>query len=264
MINEIDRELQPRINQLREHALYQKIQTPKHLQIFMQHHVFAVWDFMSLLTALQKKLTKTTTPWVPVGDPQIRYFINELVLAKETDVNFFGKRQSHFEMYLDAMEKARASTALIKNFLLHVTHGTDIFLLITATKLPHNIKLFLKNTFEIISEGRTHKIAAALSFGRQEIIPGKFSGIIENIQKDFPKEDLSLCKYYFDRNIAQSVNKHGATSFKMLEKLCGKDEKKWEEAKQTAKESLDARFILWRGIEEEITANISSKNFQTI
>jgi hypothetical protein len=106
MIDEIDRELQPRINQLREHALYQKIQTPKHLQIFMQHHVFAVWDFMSLLTALQKKLTKTTTPWIPIGDPQIRYFINELVLAKETDVNFYGKRQSHFEMYLEAMEKA--------------------------------------------------------------------------------------------------------------------------------------------------------------
>lgn len=73
----------------------------------MEHHVFAVWDFMSLLKALQEKFTKTTTPWYPVGNPEIRYLINEIVLAEESDLNFYGKHQSHFEMYLDAIEKLR-------------------------------------------------------------------------------------------------------------------------------------------------------------
>jgi len=263
-INEVNKALQPKINQLLEHSLYQKITTPEHLQIFMEHHVFAVWDFMSLLTALQEKLTKTTNPWVPVGNPETRYLINEIVLAEETDVNSFGKHQSHFEMYLDAMEKSGADTGRIKNFLLQVTHGTDIFLLIAATKLPHNIKIFLKNTFEVITEGRSHKIASAFTFGREGLIPGMFTSIIEKVQQNFPKEDLSLFKYYFDRHIELDADEHGPMAFKMVAELCGNDDEKWQEAQQIAEEALDARLELWRGIEEEISENINSKNLQTI
>jgi len=263
-INEVNKALEPKVNQLLEHSLYQKITTPRHLQIFMEHHVFAVWDFMSLLTALQEKLTKTTTPWVPVGNPETRYLINEIVLAEETDVNFFGNHQSHFEMYLDAMEKSGADTGRVKDFLLQVTHGTDIFLLIAATKLPHNIKIFLKNTFEVITEGRAHKIAAAFTFGREGLIPGMFTSIIANVQKNFPDEDLSLFKYYFDRHIELDADEHGPMAFKMVAELCENDEKKWEEVQQTAEEALDARLELWKGIEEEISENINSENLQTI
>jgi hypothetical protein len=263
-INEVNNALQPKINQLLEHPLYQKITTPEHLQIFMEHHVFAVWDFMSLLTTLQEKLTKTTTPWVPVGNPETRYLINEIVLAEETDVNYFGKHQSHFEMYLDAMEKSGADAARIKDFLLQVTHGTDIFLLIAATKLPHNIKIFLKNTFEIITEGNAHKIASAFTFGREGLIPGMFTSIIENIQQNFPKEDLSLFKYYFERHIELDGDQHGPMAYKMVEELCGNDDEKWQDVQQTAEEALDARLTLWKGIEEEILENIDSKNLQVI
>ena len=262
-INEVNKALRPKINQLLEHSLYQKIKTPEHLQIFMEHHVFAVWDFMSLLTALQEKLTKTTNPWVPVGNPETRYLINEIVLAEETDVNYFGDHQSHFEMYLDAMEKSGADTGRIKDFLLQVHHGTDIFLLIAATKLPLNIKVFLKNTFEVISEEKPHKIASAFTFGREGLIPGMFTSIIENVQQNFPKEDLSLFKYYFDRHIELDGDEHGPMAFRMVEELCGNDEKKWEEVKRTAEEALDARLKLWEGIEEEISENIESKNLQT-
>ncbi len=264
-INEVNKALQPKINQLLEHPLYQKITTPEHLKIFMEHHVFAVWDFMCLLTALQEKLTKTTNPWVPVSNPEIRYLINEIVLAEETDVNYFGKHQSHFEMYLDAMEKSGADTGKIKDFLLQVTHGTDIFLLIAATKLPHNIKIFLKNTFEVISEGKSHKITSAFTFGREGLIPGMlFTSIIEKVQQNFPNEDLSLFKYYFDRRIELDSDEHGSMAFKMVEKLCGNDDEKWDKVRQTAEEALDARLELWKGIEEEISENIDSKNLQTI
>ena len=108
-IKEINGSLEPFTNQLINHSLYKKISTPEHLKVFMEHHVFAVWDFMSLLTALQERLTKTTNPWLPVGNPETRYLINEIVLAEETDLNIHGKRQSHFEMYLDAMEASQAN-----------------------------------------------------------------------------------------------------------------------------------------------------------
>lgn len=256
MIDEINERLKPQADQLLNHSLYKKINTPEQLQLFMEHHVFAVWDFMSLLKALQQQLTKTSNPWFPVGDPELRYLINEIVLAEETDVNYYGKHQSHFEMYLDAMEKSGASTRKIEDFLLQVTHGTDIFLIIAASKIPINIKQFLKTTFDVVSEGKPHKIASAFTFGREGLIPGMFTSIIESIQKKFPEEDLKLFKYYFDRHIELDDDKHGPMAFKMIEHLCGKDEQKWKEVEETAKLALHSRIQLWNGIEQKISETI--------
>mgnify|MGYP000737153394 CR=1 FL=1 len=252
MIKEINASLEPLTNQLINHPLYKKINTPEDLQIFMEHHVFAVWDFMSLLTALQERLTKTTNPWLPVGDPETRYLINEIVLAEETDINIDGNRQSHFEMYLDAMTAAGASKKKIEDFLLQVTHGTDIFLIIATSKLPISVKQFLKYTFEVVYSNEPHKIASAFTFGREGLIPDMFSSIIEKVQQNFPKEDLSLFKYYFDRHIELDGDEHGPMAFKMVADLCGKDERKWQEVKETAEKSLQSRLKLWNGIEAEI------------
>ncbi|CAL65116.1 DUF3050 domain-containing protein [Christiangramia forsetii] len=254
MIKEINESLKPLTNQLINHTLYKKINTPEQLQIFMEHHVFAVWDFMSLLTALQEILTKTTNPWLPVGDPETRYLINEIVLAEETDINIHVERQSHFEMYLDAMEAAGANKGKIGDFLMQVTHGTDIFLVIATSNLPISIKQFLKHTFEVVYSRESHKIASAFTFGREGLIPGMFTAIIEKVQKNFPEDDLSLFKYYFDRHIELDGDEHGPMAFKMVEDLCGDNKRKWEEVKQTAEKSLESRIELWDGIEAEIEA----------
>lgn len=252
MIQEINKGLQPLTAQLINHPLYTKIETPKDLQVFMEYHVFAVWDFMSLLTALQEQLTRTTNPWIPVGNPETRYLINEIVLAEETDLNLYGKRQSHFEMYLDAMQKAGAKTKKIEDLLIQVTHGTDIFLIITASKLPVPIKRFLKTTFEVVYSREPHKIAAAFTFGREGLIPAMFSSIIETIQKNFPAEDLKLFKYYFDRHIELDGDEHGPMAFKMIGELCGNDKGKWADVKEIAEKALESRLELWNGIAADI------------
>ncbi len=256
MIQEINTTLQPQTKKLLNHPLYSKITTPEHLRCFMEHHVFAVWDFMSLLKALQVKLTATTTPWVPVGNPELRYLINEIVLAEETDLNFFGKRQSHFEMYLDAMDKSGANKLKIEDFVAQVIHGTDIYLIIATSDLPKSIKQFLKFTFEIVTEGKPHKIAAAFTFGREGLIPDMFTSIIKNIQKKFPEEDLKLFKYYFDRHIELDADEHGPMAFKMVEELCENDPFKKEEVREVAQEALNSRIILWNGILEEIESEV--------
>lgn len=257
MIDEVKKAIAPYQDQLLSHQLYKKLRTPADLQIFMQHHVFAVWDFMSLLKALQYDLTKVSTPWYPLGNPEIRYLINEIVLAEETDINLEGKRQSHFEMYLDAMAKSNASTQEINSFLSHITHGTDIFLVIAVSEIPESVKEFLRFTFEIISEGKAHKIAAAFTFGREDLIPSMFTKIIGNIQQNFPMEDLTLFKYYFDRHIELDGDEHGPMALQMVSELCGNDAVKWEEVKETAITALKKRATLWNGIEQEITSNIS-------
>ncbi|WBL27359.1 DUF3050 domain-containing protein [Zunongwangia sp. HGR-M22] len=252
MIKDINKVLKPKVETLLNHSLYSKITSPKELQIFMEHHVFAVWDFMSLLKALQQSLTKTTNPWFPVGNPETRYLINEIVLAEETDINFYGKHQSHYEMYIDAMQKAGADNTKIYKFINQVIHGTDIYLIIATSELPWSIKQFLKFTFELISEGKPHKIAAAFTFGREGLIPGMFTSIISNIQQNFPEKDLELFKYYFDRHIELDDDEHGPMAFEMIEHLCAFDGKKWEEVETVAKQALDARIELWDGIEKEI------------
>ena len=82
----------------------------------MEYHVYAVWDFMSLLKALQIELTCTTLPWKPVGDTKIRRLINSIVLEEESDVDADGNPSSHYEMYLDAMIECGADTKKIESF----------------------------------------------------------------------------------------------------------------------------------------------------
>ena len=102
---------------LLEHPLYGRLQTLSHLAVFMEHHVFAVWDFMSLLKALQVRLTCASVPWLPQGNAQVRRLVNEIVLGEESDALPSGGATSHFELYLQAMQEAGADTSQMNQFI---------------------------------------------------------------------------------------------------------------------------------------------------
>ena len=110
-ISTINEKIQPQKKILLQHPLYEKVKTVEDLHQFLESHVYAVWDFMSLLKALQEKLTCTTTPWFATQNPETRYLINEIVLAEESDLTLDGKRLSHFEMYVEAMQSCGAQTS---------------------------------------------------------------------------------------------------------------------------------------------------------
>ena len=86
--------LRPLRQQVVEHPVYRHIETLADVRLLMEHHVFAVWDFMSLLKALQRHLTCVTVPWVPQGDRHSRRLINEIVLAEESDEECGGGYQT--------------------------------------------------------------------------------------------------------------------------------------------------------------------------
>jgi len=249
----INQNIQDYKNQLLTHSLYEKVKTIDDLHCFLENHIYAVWDFMSLLKALQNKLTCTTTPWLPIGNPAVRYLINEIVVAEETDLAIDGSRQSHFEMYLDAMQQCGAKTQDITAFLENVKATQNIFVSIKQSNLHPNVKAFLDFTFRVIEEGKAHKIAAAFTFGREDLIPSMFTEILKNFQINFPETNLSKLIYYFERHIELDADEHGPMAMKMISELCGTNETKWKEVEEISKQALEKRIGLWDAIKEQIT-----------
>ena len=251
-IQTINDRIQTQKEALLGHSLYKKVQSVSDLHHFLESHVYAVWDFMSLLKALQSKLTCTTTPWYATKNAEIRYLINEIVLAEETDLTLDGRHQSHFEMYVEAMESCGANTNHINLFLEDVFATQNIFVSIKKSNLHPNIKSFLDFTFRTIDEGKSHKIAAAFTFGREDLIPSMFTEILKNFQANFPETDLSKLIYYFERHIELDADEHGPMAMQMISELCGKDETKWAEVEETSIVALEKRIGLWDAIEETI------------
>ena len=252
-IQTINQNIQGYKNQLLTHSLYEKVKTIDDLNCFLENHIYAVWDFMSLLKALQNKLTCTTTPWLPVGNPEVRYLINEIVVAEETDMALDGSRQSHFEMYLDAMQQCGANTIPVGIFLENVKNTQNIFVSIKQSDLHPNVKAFLDFTFRVIEEGKSHKIAAAFTFGREDLIPSMFTEILKNFQTNFPETDLSKLIYYFERHIELDADEHGPMAMQMVTELCGNSKQKWKEVEDVSIQALEKRIGLWNAIEEQIT-----------
>jgi len=244
--------IRPQRELLLQHSLYNKIKTVEDLRHFLEVHVYAVWDFMSLLKALQSKLTCVSTPWMPVGNPQMRYLINEIVLAEETDLDNEGRRASHFEMYLEAMKACGADTLEIERFIENVVDTQNIFVSIKRSSLHHGIKDFLDFTFRVIDKGQPHEIAAAFTFGREELIPSMFTEILKNFRSNFPETNLDKLIYYFERHIELDADEHGPMAMQMVADLCGDDLHKWKDVEETASQALEKRKGLWDAIEENI------------
>ena len=242
-IAHIQAETQVLESELTAHRLYDLLQSSDDIQVFMQHHVYAVWDFMSLLKALQNKLTCTTLPWKPSPNPRTARFINEIVLGEETDVDREGRPASHFELYLEAMEEVGATTRPARSLLDRITGLRDVRQRIAETDLPPGVKAFLDYTFELIQEGSTHKIAAAFTFGRESLIPELFIEILNRPTED--KDRYPRLLYYLERHIEVDGDEHGPLSEAMIEELCGDDDRKWAEATEVAREALRRRIGLW-------------------
>lgn len=249
-INNVNAFIANERNQLLAHPLYYKIKTIEDLQVFMQGHIYAVWDFMSLLKALQQKLTCTTTPWYPSKFPNTRYLINEIVVAEESDEYIDGRRLSHFEMYLDALDTIGGDSSEVNNFLEDVYEGGDILKVIAESTLHPNIKEFLIFTFDVIANGTAHEIAAAFTFGREDLIPDMFSSILKEIQLNFPNSNLEKLLYYFKRHIELDADEHGPLAMKMIMELCEADPVKWKQVEEVSKIALQKRIKLWDAIDQ--------------
>ena len=251
-IDSIQNKIKDHRNKLLEHKLYSNIETIKDLQVFTENHIYAVWDFMSLLKALQIRLTCTKTPWLPNNNSQTAYLINEIVLAEETDINQVGERKSHYELYLDAMIDIGAKTEKPVEIINKIANSENIFNAIENINIHPNIKNFLNFTFSVIDEGKPHKIAAIFTFGRENLIPNMFNEILREFEKNVSEGDISKLIYYFERHIELDEDEHGPMALEMVSMLAENDPVKWKEIEDISIEALEKRILLWDAINEQI------------
>jgi len=252
-------EIQPLREQLIQHELYKNINSLEELTVFMDHHVFAVWDFMSLLKSLQQKLTCTATPWMPTGNSNTRYLINEIVTGEESDVDEAGNRTSHFELYLRAMQQAGSQAVAINNLFNELNFGKHIDEALIIADIPVAARNFVQHTFEVIDSPKNHVQAAVFTFGREDLIPDMFVSIVKELSQQLPgKVDILL--YYLERHIEVDGDHHSQLAYQMTAELCGEDGIKWQEATEAVKEALQTRIALWDGILTAIKTPVSVEN----
>jgi hypothetical protein len=246
-IASIESRIAPLRARLTAHPLYASIRTSGHLRLFMQSHVFAVWDFMSLLKSLQSQLTCVSLPWVPTTFPESRRFINEIVLGEESDT-YQGRAMSHFELYLEAMQQCGADTSAIRSLLDTIAsrHFNA-----NAIDAPPAAQRFVAATFRVIHHGSLAAQAAAFTFGREDVIPDLFRTLVRDLNTQ-QHGALDTFVWYLERHIEVDGEDHGPLSLRMVADLCGSDEALWNEATEAAVAALQARIALWDGILEQI------------
>lgn len=241
--------IQPLREQLVNHRVYAGIKNIHNLRIFMEHHVFAVWDFMSLLKALQIQLTCVQLPWVPKGNAGTRYLINEIVTGEESDVDMHGNRTSHFELYLQAMEQAGCSMTSVRTMMKKLQDGMQVTEVLQKG-IPEASCKFVASTFDVINTGAPHIMAAVFTFGREDLIPGMFISMVKEFEMQF-SESLDILIYYLERHIEVDGGHHSKLAYQMTADLCGDDPVKWQEATVAVQAALQARIKLWDSIADK-------------
>lgn len=242
--------VEPLRQQLAQHPIYGSVRDGADLGVFMRHHVYPVWDFMSLVKYLQGVVAPTGSPWVPRGDGAVRRFINEIVLEEESDEGPDGTSYtSHFELYCQAMREVGEDPAPVLNFV-DLAQSVGIDAALASGDVPEPAREFIRTTFGFIASGKPHVAAAAFSLGREHVIPAMFRSLLGRI--GVSASDAPAFHYYLERHIHLDEGSHAPLALRLLDVLCAGDPQRFAEAEAAAKAALSARIRFWDGVRAAI------------
>ncbi|HJW24768.1 MAG TPA: DUF3050 domain-containing protein [Rhodocyclaceae bacterium] len=235
---------------LNNHPLYAAVQTMDDLRLFMAHHVYSVWDFMSLLKYLQMRIAPAGVPWTPRSSPSVRFFINQIVLGEESDEGLPDAGgnptyASHFELYCDAMKEVGADPGNALRFC-EAAGARGIATALGDAAVPPASRGFMEATFDFIATDKPHVVAAAFAFGREHIIPAMFRALLARM--NITRQDAPTFHYYLERHIHLDEDFHAPLALKMVNELIGGDPIKAREAEDAAQAAVEARIRLWDGV----------------
>jgi Protein of unknown function (DUF3050) len=233
-----------------QHPLYSELNSPERAQIFMKHHVFAVWDFFSLLKRLQREVSCLDVPWSPRGKSDHARFITEIVLAEECDENIGGGNISHFELYLAAMDEVGADRGPINGFLERLAAGEDAIDALESDDIPPSVRAFVTHTLRVALDGQPHEVAASFCHARENLLPDVLGEVQTGIGE--AADTAPTFKHYLERHITLDHDEHGPLALRLLQALCEGDPIRMLEADTVATEAIEARSGLWDGVLADI------------
>ena len=248
--------LKPSLEAVESHPVFGAVQTEAQLRIFMEHHVFPVWDFMSLLKFLQAELAPATWPWMPRPHGDLVRLINDIVTGEESDRLPKSHREhsthaSHFDLYLMAMREVGADTAPITTFL-DIMRSQGLEAALGAPMVPEPSRAFMHETFALLKRGEAHRVAASFSFGRENVIPGMFNSLLAKL--GIGEDRAPIFHYYLKRHAELDGDEHGPAALRLVATLCGDDPEKLAEAVESAKAALSSRARLWDRVQTALSA----------
>jgi hypothetical protein len=242
---------------LTAHPVYERVRNLSTVRVFMEHHVFAVWDFMSLLKSLQCWLTCTGLPWLPPPDVISARLINEIVLGEECDEDGNGSYSSHFDLYLAAMRDVGADVGPINAFLGALRRSLPASVALVEGRVPAAAARFVQTTLDIAQRGRPHEVAAAFFYGREQVIPDMFQRVLDALSA---RSEYRRLRYYLQRHIDVDGDAHGPAAERMLQRLCHDDPGMWREAAAAARRAVEARVELWDTVIAELDRKVTVRS----
>lgn len=238
---------------LQHHPLPGALTSIKDLQVFVEHHVFAVWDFMLLLKTLQQHLAPSGVPWIPARDPQITGLINSLVCEEECDClpePLGGPLHlSHFGIYRRAMEEIGANTSAIDAVMQRASAG-DLRGAVQHPAIPKPAAQFLLTTQDLIAEGEVVALAAAFAYGRERLVPELFRALNLRLQT-LGLPCPTLC-WYLQRHIDLDGDSHGPMAERMVLALAEQHEQSLVRIEQVKQRVLKDRLMFWNALHAAI------------
>lgn len=223
---------------------------PAKLQLFMESHVFSVWDFMTLAKRLQQDLTCTRLPWLPPADPHAARLINEVILGEESDLHPETGYCSHFELYLEAMAEVGANTSSINRFVALQRQGLEATAALQAIEVLPGVARFVSDTLQLALNAPIHCVAATFLHGREHVIPGMFERILQS-DEFIHRQAPTLCAY-LKRHIELDTQDHGPAAEQLLERLANADPAYPQQANDAALAAVEGRIALW----DEVRASL--------
>lgn len=245
--------IEPLRRSLLDHPVYAAITDAPALRAFMEAHAFAVWDFMSLLKALQQRVCCVSVPWTPPADPAACHLINAIVLAEESDEDGRGGHASHYDLYVAAMRACGADAATLERFVDRTRAGRALEQAFDDAGVAEPARRFVGRTFRLIDAGEPAAIASAFAFGREDLLPDVFGRIVAELDRT-SHGAFGEFRYYLDRHIELDGDDHGPMAERLVASLCAGDPARWDLAERAAVEALGARVELWDGIHRAIEA----------
>src|ERR1700719_4560035 len=233
---------------LLDHPIYTHVASVADLRRFMEDHVFAVWDFMSLLKRLQQDMTCIEVPWFPAENAKAARLINDIVIGEETDVGPDGSYVSHLALYLRAMRDIGASTRQFEKFRSLVLVGIPVEAALERIGAPPHVQAFVAHTMALANSGSTEEVLAAFFYGREDIIPEMFGRLLNTLYGAKHNNDrVRNFIYYIDRHIELDGDSQGPMGRELLEDLLANSPNRGEQARRAACSSIEARIRLGDG-----------------